>query len=184
MNRVTRGGRDHRGLRRLGSDRDGRLDGLCFGLRLGRLRRRGQGTGRRRFGKNRSVVGRPDVGLGLGVELFDAGGAALFVARVLAATRQIRFEVVGPNQVFDVKERGALLADVDEGGLKPGQHAGHAPEVNASDGASTAALAFSLDEELGDDAVFNQRDAGLTDVDVDDQYILGHAGVQLSRPNA
>ena len=71
---------------------------------------------------------------------------------VTAGARQIGLEVVGPNQIFDVQERGALHADVDERGLHAGQHAGHATEHDVADG---SACGSALDLELGDDPFFD-----------------------------
>ncbi len=59
-----------------------------------------------------AVVGRRPLGTVAGSE------------RVLASARQVRLEVVGPDQILDVEERGALEPDVDEGGLQPRQDPG------------------------------------------------------------
>ena len=56
--------------------------------------------------------------------------------RVLAPAGEVRLEVVGPDEVLDVEERGALEADVDEGGLEPGQDPGHLAEVDVADRAA------------------------------------------------
>ena len=61
-----------------------------------------------------------------------------------------------------MEERGALLPDVDEGGLEAGENARDLSEVDVADSAGLAA--FSFDVELGDDAVFDQRGARLAEI--------------------
>ena len=119
-----------------------------------------------------------------GLEVVDLvlGGGALLV-RVLAPAGQVRLEVVGADQILDVEERGALLAHVDERGLEAGEHARDAAEGDVAD-RPRAGVTAALDVELGDDAVFDERDARLFDVNRDDERILGHCGTELSRPNA
>jgi hypothetical protein len=39
---------------------------------------------------------------------------------VAVSAREVGFEVVGPNQIFDVKEGGTFLTHVDERGLHAG----------------------------------------------------------------
>jgi hypothetical protein len=98
----------------------------------------------------------------------------------LALAGQVGIEVVRADEVFDVEEGGPLLADVDEGRLHARQDAAHLPHVDVAEGAP---LAVPLEVELGDDSVFDERDARLTDVDVDDEDVLGHgAGSRRCRP--
>ena len=82
-------------------------------------------------------------------------------------------EVVGTDEIFDVEERRALLSDVDEGRLHPGEDAGDRPEDDVAEGATGAE---SLDVELGDHAALDERDTDLPDVDVDDEKIPAHFG--------
>ena len=113
-----------------------------------------------------------DLLLRLGVELFIArhlGAGDVLVARLLACTLQVSVEVRRADQVFDVEERGALLPDVDERSLQARQHARHLAEVDVADGARLRPAAAPFDVELGDDAVFDQSDPRLADVDADDQ---------------
>ena len=77
-------------------------------------------------------------------------------------------------------ERSALLPDIDERGLETGENAGDLPEVHVADSARLAA--FSFDVELGDDAVFDQRGARLTEITTEDEDVLGHRRESLSRP--
>ena len=42
-------------------------------------------------------------------------------------------------------------------------------------------MTAAFDVELGDDAVFDERDARLFDVNADDEDVLGHFGMKLSR---
>ena len=96
-------------------------------------------------------------------ELADAVGARL---RRSAPSGVRRLHDVG-----DVQERGALEADVDEGGLHAGQHARHAALVQV---AGEAAPAGALDEQLLQHAVLEQRRARFARADVDD-HLGGHA---------
>ena len=74
------------------------------------------------------------------------------------------------DDVGHVEERVALLADVDERGLHPGEDPGHLPLIEVSD---DAAVGFPLDEDLGDDSVVQERDLGLLGGAADDE-VLGH----------
>jgi hypothetical protein len=58
-----------------------------------------------------------------------------------------------------VQECGTIEPDVDERRLHPGQNTGHLPQNDVADRAS---LLRAFDLEFGDDAVFDQRNAGLT----------------------
>ncbi len=46
---------------------------------------------------------------------------------MLAASGEVRLEVVGPDQVLHMKKRGALQADLHERGLQSRQHTGNLP---------------------------------------------------------
>src|SRR5262249_46872458 len=106
----------------------------------------------------------------------------VLVARMLAAACEVGVEVVGPDEVFDVEERRPLLPDVDERRLKAGEHTRHLAQVHVADGAGCR-IAFSLDVELGDDAVFDESDARFAYVAANDEYVLlGHFGQEPSRP--
>jgi hypothetical protein len=76
-----------------------------------------------------------------------------------------------------VEERCALVADVDEGSLHAGQDAGDLAENDVADG---GLLCFALDVELGHHTVLDQRDAGLSQVGVDDYDISGHVLVRAA----
>jgi hypothetical protein len=65
-----------------------------------------------------------------------------------------------------MEERGALLADVDERGLHAGQNA---RDFTEDDVAERASCARALEMELRDDAVLDERNARLAEVDVDDE---------------
>src|SRR6202042_3345537 len=78
-------------------------------------------------------------------------------------------------------ECGALLPYVEEGCLKPGEDAGDLAEDDVPD-ASRVRVPFSLDVELGDDAVFDERDARFSDVTTDDDDVLGHGGKKHPPP--
>src|SRR5262249_49088868 len=80
-------------------------------------------------------------------------------------------ELLLADHVLDVQERGAVEPDVDEGRLHAREHAGDLAEVHVP---HRAAIARPLDEELGEDSIFDERDARLTDVDVDDERALPH----------
>ena len=94
--------------------------------------------------------------------------------RVLAPAGEVRLEVVGPDEVLDVQERGPLEPDVDERGLQPGQDPRHLAEVDVAYGAAERRGAAAFDVELGDDAVLDEGDACLGDVARDDEDVLGH----------
>ena len=70
------------------------------------------------------------------------------------------------EEVGDVEERIAFEPDVDESRLHAGQDAHHASFVNVAD---DALMLFStLDVELGDLVVFNDRDLLFASVDAND----------------
>ena len=91
--------------------------------------------------------------------------------RRVTRVRQVLFEIIRTDEIFDVEERGALLANVDEGRLHSGEHTAHFPEVDVPKG---AAVGQALDVELGDDSVFNEGDSHFANVDVDDEQISAH----------
>ncbi len=70
-----------------------------------------------------------------------------------------------------MEEGRAVEAEVDEGRVHAREHPGHLAEVDVAD---DAAVASTLDVELGDDAVLDDGDAGLADVDVDDDLVSRH----------
>ena len=133
-----------------------------------------------------------DLGDGFGRGFFDLGhrrlrprrfasplvrrllGAVARPERVLATAREVGLEVVRPDEVLDVEERGALETDVDERGLQTRQDPGDPAEVDVAGRAAAGLCAPSLDVELGDDAVLDERDARLGDVARNDEDILGH----------
>jgi hypothetical protein len=78
-----------------------------------------------------------------------------------------------------VQERSAVHADVDERGLHAGQHARHLSEHDVAHGAAGMS---ALDLKLGDDAFFDQSDAGFTEITIDDKYVSGHALGELWSP--
>ncbi len=84
------------------------------------------------------------------------------------------------DDVRGVKKRGALEADVDEGGLHAGQHATHPAFVDVAD--QTAPVG-ALDERLLEDAILDHGNPGFPGRDVDEQ--LGtQAMVPFSSPGA
>jgi hypothetical protein len=70
-----------------------------------------------------------------------------------------------------MEKRGSLLTDVDEGGLHAGEHSGDLSEYDVAD---RRLLRLPLDVQLSDHSIFNQSDAGLSQVGVDDYDISGH----------
>ena len=115
-----------------------------------------------------------------GLVLGLAHGGLFVAARELATAGEVLVEVVRADEVLDVEERGALLPDVDEGGLEAGENACDLSEVHVADSARLAA--FSFDVELGDDAVFDQRGARLAEITAQYEDVLGHWRESLSRP--
>jgi hypothetical protein len=87
--------------------------------------------------------------------------------------RQISFEVVRTDEIFDVQKCGAFLPDVDEGRLHSGQNPGHLAENDVAEGTSRAG---TLNMELRDDSFFDESHARLSQVHIDDEKILGHFG--------
>src|SRR5262249_57545957 len=61
--------------------------------------------------------------------------------------------------------------DIDERRLHAGEDPAHLAQVDVPEGALRG---LSLDVQLGDDPVFDEGDARLADVDVDDEEILCH----------
>ncbi len=72
--------------------------------------------------------------------------------------------------VGDVKERGAVQPDLDEGRLHAREHPRHLPGVDVAD---QAAARRALDVQLLGDARLHDGDAGFLGRAVD-QNILGH----------
>ena len=144
----------------------------------GALGRGALGARRRAFGGSGSAfgLGRDRLGLVLGL----AHGGLFVATRELATAGEVLVEVVRTDEVLDVEERGALLPDVDEGGLKARENARDLPQVDVADSARLAA--FSFDVELGDDAVFDQRGARLAEITAQYEDVLGHWRESLSRP--
>ncbi len=89
----------------------------------------------------------------------------------VGAPRDVALEVVGTDQVLDVQERSALLPDVHKGRLHARKDAGDFAQIDVAYGGSAAR---SLRLKLGDDAVFDQRDARFSKLDVNDQQVLRH----------
>ena len=71
--------------------------------------------------------------------------------------------------VADVEEGRFFEADVDEGGLHAGEDAGDAPLHDVAD---DALVAFAFDVELGELAVLEQRNPGLPELRIDDDFVL------------
>jgi hypothetical protein len=86
----------------------------------------------------------------------------------LLGREEVLVELV--DHVGDVEERVALLADVDEGRLHPGKDPGHLALIEVPD---DPAVGFPLDEDLGNDAVVQERDFGLLRRAAHDE-VLGH----------
>ncbi|MEJ7735233.1 MAG: hypothetical protein WKG00_39365 [Polyangiaceae bacterium] len=126
------------------------------------------------------LVGRGTGGVGvvaalaaLAVRLARRDGRAAGATPVawLRLPGEVGLEVRGADEVLDVQERGALQPDVDEGSLHAREHAADLAEVDVSE-CSDGAVAFEV--QLGDDAVLDQGNAGLADVDIDDEEVLCH----------
>ncbi len=97
----------------------------------------------------------------------------------VAAGEQPLEIVRGAADVRDVQVGALLEADVDEGGLHPGEHA---LDPTLVDVARDATLALPLDVELAEIPVLHERDPRLGAVCVDDdQSIGGHtrSGLRL-----
>ena len=91
-------------------------------------------------------------------------------ARSVAAGEQ-PLEVVGRAPHVGDVEVGALLeADIDEGGLHPGEHA---LDPTLVDVARDPTLALPLDVELAEKPVFYERDPRLGTIGVDDNQRVG-----------
>jgi hypothetical protein len=120
----------------------------------------------------------------LGVVAGAAGGAAPFPGAAspsagagrgrsgrlpgLLGGEKVLVELI--DDVGDVEERVAFLAEVDEGRLHPGQDPGDLALIEVAD---DPAVGFPLDEDLGNDAVVQERDLGLLGGTADDE-VLGH----------
>ena len=91
--------------------------------------------------------------------------------RRFARRCQVSLEVVGANQVLDMQERSALLANVDERRLHAGQNPTHRSQTNV---AKDAAVTETLDVELSNDARLDESDADLTNIYVDNEQISAH----------
>src|SRR5207302_2221055 len=76
---------------------------------------------------------------------------------------------LGADDLVDVEEAVLLEADLDEGGLHPGQDVVDAAEVDV---ARDRATFRPLEVDLGDALVFEDCDAALADVDGDEQLAL------------
>jgi hypothetical protein len=145
---------------------------LGLGLDLAQARAVDGGRGLHRLGGG-GRRGRVVVDLVLGRALL-----VRVVEGVLAAAGEVRLEVVGADQVLDVEERGALLPDVDERGLEAGEDACDLAEDDVAYGPG-GRVPFSLEVKLGDDSVFDEGDAGLSDITRNDDDVLGHGGTSF-----
>ena len=117
-----------------------------------------------RYGRDGVLVGNAVVHLRLaGVCVWVALGTTAFgrAERLLAPARQVRLEIIRPDEIFDVQERGTLEPDIDEGGLQARKDTSHLPQVDVADGAAARMGAAALDVKLGNDAVFDERDPRL-----------------------
>ena len=118
-------------------------------------------------------------------QVFDARAAAdprrvrrLFVllavrgGRGVAAGEQTLEVVRGAPDVRDVEVGALLEADVDEGGLHPGEHA---LDPTLVDVARDPTLALPLDVQLAEIPALHERDPSLGSIRVnDDQRVGGH----------
>ena len=86
-------------------------------------------------------------------------------------------EVRVVDDVADVEEGGLVQADVDEGRLHAREHPDHAALVDVAD---DALVLLTLEIELGDVAVLDERDAGLAAGRVDDED-AAHGGTPCAR---
>ena len=107
-----------------------------------------------------------------GLEHLLDGGAVVAVAGAARTRLLLREEVLVEllDDVGHVEEGVALLADVHEGGLHPGQDPGHLALIEVPD---DPAVGFPLDEDLGNDAVVQERDLRLLGGAAHDE-VLGH----------
>ena len=92
----------------------------------------------------------------------------------------IAVDAVLPD-VGDMQEGRALQADVDEGGLHPGQHALHFADIDV---AHQAALAAAFDMQFLHDALLHHRDARFLRGDVDEYFFVHGAGYPNSFSNS
>ena len=137
-----------------------RLEHLLDGLGAPVVVARGRGRGR--DGGRLPVAGRgPGVGGG-------GGGRRRGRLPGLLGREEVLVELV--DHVGDVEERVAFQAEVDEGRLHPGKDPGHLALIEVAD---DPAVGFPLDEDLGNDAVVQERDLGLLGRAADDE-VLGH----------
>ena len=79
----------------------------------------------------------------------------------------LRWLVATADHVFHVQKPGALQTNIDKGGVHAGQDALHFALVNIAD---DAALALALDENVLQDAVFEQRDPRLIRRVIDENF--------------
>ena len=71
-----------------------------------------------------------------------------------------------------MEKRSAFLTNVDERCLHPRKDAGHLAEHDVPD---SAPVSLAFDVEFRDDAALNQGYSGLSQVDVYDNDVTGHA---------
>src|SRR5690606_38294146 len=90
------------------------------------------------------------------------------VADIRLAVATARYRVAA-DDIRDVQERRALEADVDERGLHAGQHARYASLVDVADQASPIR---TLDHDLLQHAVLDERRADLARRDVDQDFLF------------
>jgi hypothetical protein len=79
-----------------------------------------------------------------------------------------------------VQERGTLVTYIDEGSLHPGQNPSYSTQDDVAYG---TAVRSAFDLKLGDDAVFNERDARFPKIDVDNDNISSHARSRATSTN-
>jgi hypothetical protein len=105
--------------------------------------------------------------LALAQEVFYGCGPMAAADGLLLGGEQVLVQPL--EDVGDVQERVTFQADVDEGGLHPRKHAGDAARVDVAD----APVALPLDEDLGQEAVLEERRLRLLRRAADDD-LLGH----------
>jgi hypothetical protein len=99
---------------------------------------------------------------------------------LVLALRQLELrpgEVRVVDDVADVEEGGLVQPDVDEGGLHARENPDHAPLVDVAD---DSLVLLTLEIELGDVSLFDERDACLAAGRVD-QEDAAHGGTPCAR---
>jgi hypothetical protein len=79
---------------------------------------------------------------------------------------------MGPDQILDVQERGALLTNVDERCLHPGKYSSHTAKHDVTDG---AAVCHALNLKFGNYPFFDECDASFFEIYIYYYEVACHA---------